>query len=98
METIIDDQPLLLTVENSEEFAEFISGKSEGDPFIKEFVSKNIGNTIVFEGNIAYMNNHGNYDTRYDILIYTGDYSETSFSGPIFKFEDVNVCRFKFIW
>lgn len=91
METIIDDQPLILTIENSEEFAEFISVKSEGDPFIKEFVSNNIGNTIVFEGNIAYMNNHGNYDTRYDILIYTGDYSETSNSGPIFKFEDVNV-------
>jgi len=91
IETLKDDQPLVLTIENSEEFAEFISVKSEGGPLIKEFVSNNIGNTIMFEGNIAYMNNHGNYDTRYDILIYTGDYSETSISGPIFKFEDVNV-------
>jgi predicted nucleic-acid-binding Zn-ribbon protein len=90
MAVIADDQPLFLTVENSEEFAEFISVKSEGDPLIQKFVSNNIGNTIVFEGNIAHMMPHGSSDTRYDILIYTGDYSETSASGPIFKFEDVN--------
>lgn len=84
-------ETIFLTVENSEEFAAFINSELEGGPLIEEFVSNNIGNTIVFEGNIAYMDNHGNYDTRYDILIYTGDYSETSGSGPKFKFEDVNI-------
>ncbi len=88
---VVENQGITLTVDNSEEFANFMNVKSEVDPLIEEFVSKNIGNTIVFEGNIAHMMNHGNYDTRYDILIYAGDYSETTASGPIFKFEDVNV-------
>jgi hypothetical protein len=34
---------------------------------------------------------HGNYTTRYDILILAGDYSETTFSGTNFKFEDVSI-------
>lgn len=37
------------------------------------------------------MNNHGNYKTRYDILIGAGDFSETEAPGPAFQFRDVNV-------
>ena len=48
--------------------------------------------TIEFNGNIANVMPHENYKTRYDFLIYVGDYSETSGSGgPSFKFKDVNV-------
>lgn len=36
------------------------------------------------------MNRHGSTQTRYDMLILPGDYSETSASGPSFTFEDVN--------
>ncbi|QOS92569.1 DUF4839 domain-containing protein [Brevibacillus sp. JNUCC-41] len=36
-----------------------------------------------------------NYTTRYDILIYAGDYSETTAIGPSFNFEDVNVSDLK---
>ncbi|MEQ6389298.1 DUF4839 domain-containing protein [Bacillaceae bacterium S4-13-58] len=37
------------------------------------------------------MMQHGNYKTRYNILILAGDYGETTFSGPNFQFENVNV-------
>ena len=33
---------------------------------------------------------HGNYTTRYDILVGAGDFDPNSCSGPSFKFEDVN--------
>jgi hypothetical protein len=34
---------------------------------------------------------HGNYKTRYDILIYTGNYGESSGNALSFKFEDINI-------
>jgi hypothetical protein len=36
------------------------------------------------------MNNHGDYKTRYDILVGAGDYSNSSASGPNFQFKNVN--------
>ena len=36
------------------------------------------------------MNNHGDYDTRYDILIGPRDFDETYVRGPAFQFRDVN--------
>jgi len=37
------------------------------------------------------MNNHGNYKTRYDILVSAGDDSESSAIGPAFQFQDVGI-------
>lgn len=37
------------------------------------------------------MNQHGDYETRFDILICAGNFSETSSSGPNFQFRDVNI-------
>lgn len=37
------------------------------------------------------MANHGDYDTRYDILVAPGNKGPESAVGPAFKFEDVNV-------
>jgi hypothetical protein len=81
----------IITVENNEEFAEVLNTKDPGDQIIEEFAVKYAGRTIEFDGNIAYMSNHGDYTTRYDFLISPWDYSETSVSGPNFKFEDCNV-------
>ena len=36
------------------------------------------------------MSPHEGYRTRFDYLIYAGDYSESIVSGPSFQFEDVN--------
>ena len=78
-----------LTINNCEDLAILLSTKDPESDIVKEFASKYYGDIIEFNGNIAYMANHGNYDTRYDMLIYAGDYSATSVSGPNFQFVDV---------
>ena len=81
----------IITVDNNEEFAAVLNTKDPGDQIIEEFAVKYAGRIIEFDGNIAYMSYHGDYTTRYDFLISPWDYSETSISGPYFKFEDCNV-------
>ncbi len=81
----------IITVDNNEEFAAILMAKEPGDQIIHDFAEKYAGRIIAFDGNIAYMVQNGDYSTRYDFLILPWDYSETSFSGPNFKFEDVNV-------
>jgi hypothetical protein len=41
------------------------------------------------------MTNHGDTDTRYDILVASGNKGPESAGGPAFKFEDVNVFDLK---
>ena len=81
----------IITVDNNEEFVAILNTTDQGDQIIEEFAVKYAGRTIEFDGNIAYMNNHGDYTTRYDFLISPWDYSETSGSGPNFQFEDCGV-------
>jgi len=81
----------ILTVENNKDLAKLF-GNGEDVKLCKEFVAKYKGSTIEFDGNIADMAPHGNYDTRYDFLIYAGDYSKDSSNGsPAMQFKDVNV-------
>lgn len=80
----------VLNVNNCEELAALLSLKDEFDPSIAEFASKYQGRTIEFDGNVAYVSPHEGYNTRFDYLIYAGDYSESEVSGPSFQFEDVN--------
>lgn len=80
----------ILTVDNNKELEEIHSTKDESSPLFKEFAHKYAGRTIEFDGNTAYVSNHGNNKTRFDYLIFAGDYSETTFSGPNFQFRDVN--------
>jgi hypothetical protein len=81
----------ILTVKNNADLAAVLAVKDEFDPIVGEFAKKYAGKTIEFDGNIADMMPHGNYKTRYDILIYPGDYNETTAIGPSFQFKDVNV-------
>lgn len=85
----------ILTVKNNEDLAAVLAVKDENDPIIGEFAKKYAGRTIEFDGNIADMMQHKDYTTRYDIVIYAGDYSETTFSGPSFKFKNVNISDLK---
>lgn len=80
-----------LTVENCNELAELFVLKNEFDESIAAFAEKYAERVIEFDGNIGYLSNHGSYKTRYDMLIYAGDYSETSISGPNFQFVDVGI-------
>lgn len=91
-----EDEPVesndeILTIENNEELTSILAIKDENDPIIAEFATKYAGRTIELDGYIAYMVQHENYDTRFNFLIYAGDYREENFSGPVFKIENVNV-------
>lgn len=89
-ENIEEPEEEILSVNNCEELAALLGLKDEFDPSIAEFASKYQGRTIEFDGNVAYVSPHEGYSTRFDYLIYAGDYSETTVSGPSFQFEDVN--------
>ena len=85
----IEDE--ILTTENNAELAAVLTVKAEFDPIYKAFAEKYAGRTIEFDGNIANMAFNANYKTRYDILIYAGNYSKTTTIGPSFKFDDVGI-------
>ncbi|UDM80387.1 DUF4839 domain-containing protein [Vagococcus fluvialis] len=89
-----------ITAANNEEFAHILNDSSDYEAF-KKFAEKYQGKKIEFDANIAYMNLHPNKTTRYDFLIYAGDYSvdgSTGASGAPFQIRDKNVVSdFNFI-
>ncbi|MFC6040273.1 DUF4839 domain-containing protein [Paenisporosarcina macmurdoensis] len=80
----------ILTVENNKELATILSTKDETSPLFKNFAEKYDGRTIEFDGNTAYVSPYRDYKTRFIYLIFAGDYSTTTFSGPEFQFKNVD--------
>lgn len=80
----------ILTVEDNEDFAALLTLGDYCSDTIADFAAEYSGRTIQFDGNIGAMNNNGDYNTRYDISIGAGDFSETSAPGPAFQFRNVN--------
>ena len=78
-----------LTIDNNQDLASLLAGPGRPSE-AEQFAEKYAGKLIEFDANIGEMTNHGNYDTRFDILILAGDYSTTEQSGPPFQFRDVN--------
>lgn len=85
------DDGQVLTADNSGELAALLKVPDYCDETIAPFAAKYGGRTIEFDGSIATMANHGDYNTRYDILIAPGNQGPESTAGPAFKYEDVNV-------
>jgi len=85
------DTEQILTDDNNEEFAALLAVPDYCDETIAPFAAEHGGRTIEFDGSVANMANHGDYDTRYDILVSPGNKGTESTVGPAFKFEDVNV-------
>ena len=79
-----------ITGENHEEFRALIDSPQPDDTSIEQFVAKYRGRTVEFDGNVASMGPHNAYKTRFDFLIYPGDYSTTSAHGPSFQFANCN--------
>jgi hypothetical protein len=79
---------VVLTPENSPEFAAVLALTDYCSPNIAAFAEKHSGQTIKFPGNVSAMAPHGDAKTRYDILINAGD--TASAPGPNFQFRDEN--------
>lgn len=80
-----------LTIETSADLAALLAGPSDGAT-VGAFAQQYAGKLIEFDGSIGAMNHHEGYTTRYDILVASGDYSEShSYGGPSFQFRDVNI-------
>ena len=89
-EPLPKSQDVALTPENNTELAAVLALTDYCDPSIGAFAETYRGLTIAFPGNIGAMAPHDGATTRYDILIGSGDFSETSAPGPAFQFRDVN--------
>ena len=79
-------QEAILTVENSPELAAIMA---EGDycaDSIEAFATTYQGRTIEFDGHLAFVSLHGDYETRWDFLISPGEAPGTV--GPSFQFRD----------
>jgi hypothetical protein len=63
---------------------------AQDDVLAAAFAKKYAGRAIEFDGNLGAMQHHGDYETRYDMLIIAGDYDENSSPGPNFRFVDVS--------
>lgn len=78
-----------LTLDNCADLVTLVALKDPSDPFVSSFAKTYSGKIIEFDGCIAAMQYHGDYDTRYDILINAGNYDSNMAYGPNFRLTDV---------
>lgn len=90
----VNNSEEVLTSENNEDFASVLSTKNEVDPICKDFAEKYRGKTIEFDGHISDVAPYKDYDTRFNVLIYVGDYRTDNFYGPRIKMENVGVTHY----
>ncbi|MBT2273218.1 DUF4839 domain-containing protein [Rhodococcus qingshengii] len=81
----------ILTIDNNQDLARILHDTDNCGHPVADFATQYADQTIQFDGHIAAMNNHGNYKTRYDILIGARDFDESDAGGPAFQFRDVNI-------
>lgn len=79
-----------LTIENNADLKALLELKDPSDPSVSSFANKYSGQIIEFDGCVVSMQYHGDYDTRFDILIGAGDFDENVMRGPNFRLTDVN--------
>jgi hypothetical protein len=85
--------PTVITRRNSTEFNALLRTEDSCDEANLNFATRHRGRTVAFEGSIVDMAPHGDYDTRYDILLSPGDGGPSSTAGPAFKYENVNIAN-----
>ena len=94
--TLPEETDQIMTAENNKDFAALLVATDYCDPSMAQFAAKYQGREIEFNGSITNMKRHGNYDTRYDILLGPGDAGPKTTAGPAFKYENVNMFDLKF--
>lgn len=85
----------VITTRNNPEFAALLKTGDTCDEANLDFATRHKGRTVAFNGSIADMAPHGDYDTRYDFLLGPGDKGPNTAVGPAFKYEDVNIFDLK---
>ncbi|WP_228678959.1 DUF4839 domain-containing protein [Streptomyces pseudogriseolus] len=85
----------MITPETNPEFAALLKTADSCDGAIAGFATTYAGRTIAFDGSIVHMAPHGDYDTRYDVLLGPGDKGPATTTGPAFKYEDVGVAELR---
>lgn len=82
-------QSVVITTENNEEFKALL--QTDDSSTITNFIQKYKGQIIEFDGHIADIAHYKNYKTKFDMLIYGGNYlgAEQAPSGPNFKFVNI---------
>ncbi|MGK5683238.1 DUF4839 domain-containing protein [Actinoplanes sp. URMC 104] len=80
----------VITALNNPEFAALLRADSCDDANEK-FATRHAGQTITFDGSIVDMAAHGDYDTRFDLLLGPDDKGPETTAGPAFKYEDVGI-------
>jgi Domain of unknown function (DUF4839) len=93
--TLAEKTDQVIDAENNTDFAALLVATDYCDPSMAQFAAKYQGREIVFDGSITNMKHHGNYDTRYDILVGPGNAGPKTTAGPAFKYEDVNMLDLK---
>lgn len=84
------EQPTL-TASTNDDFKSLLALSDDCSDAIGTFASQYGGRNIEFDGTIGALNNHDDYETRYDILVRVG---ETI--GPNFQFRDVGMSDLHF--
>lgn len=87
----------ILTIENCPEFAAVMAVQYPVNPLIKAFADKYKGRIIAFDGNIDSVSENEDDNTRHDILIYAGDYSNINITGPSFYVTNVTIDDLNFV-
>ena len=77
---------VVITIDNNEEFKNLL--QTDDQNTIKDFIQKYKGQTIEFDGYIADLAKN---KSKYDILIYSGDYNPDEAAGPNFKFVEITL-------
>jgi hypothetical protein len=93
--TLAEKNDQVINTENNTDFAALLAATDYCGPSMAQFAAKYQGREIEFDGSITNMQHHGNYDTRYDILVGPGDAGPKTTAGPAFKYEDVNMFDLK---
>ncbi|MGM0214844.1 DUF4839 domain-containing protein [Enterococcus sp. AZ109] len=88
-------QETILTEQTNADFAHILQTSDDFEAY-RNFATNHKDQTIEFDGNIASIANHEGYSTRYDILIYAGDYSATSATGASFQLKNVSPTTINF--
>ena len=76
----------VITIDSNEEFKTLL--QTDDQNTIKDFIQKYKGQTIEFDGYIADL---AKIKSKYDILIYSGDYNPDEVTGPNFKFVEIGL-------